>query len=654
MRRLLSAGSMALFAGALVLAACSSNSVGMTPKPGPTPIAATVTVDGQPAGPTITLKKGRHATVVVTSSAGGPYLFSISDSAIATLAALPVAAEGANRRDAARPGRERVRGGVALRQVHPHAVQTLTSQNGKVDLTATARGSATLTIAFGSALLYTGSVEVSATTPTPTPSGGPTPTPTPSGGPTPTPTPTGKPTPTPTPTGKPTPTPTPTATPAYCANYHTPPPGASPNNPVTFTDDSGLPKVDVLFYDSIYPGKYLAANGTPVTTTAPIPLPIACYPGSTGGSGQTFEIPGGSNGRLYVAYATPVPGQPTAVPNPFANVSSAPSLDLTSTSYVGSPWDYLEYTLPSGTIDVTQVDKVGLPIELSIGTQPTVGVSSSGYANVLTQFQALSGTDAVFKNLLVSSSFDGKNVLARIINPGYGWVWGMPQDWYTNPAFGSVSAPYSLGFLGYVLAQYGSPTASFVYDITPANASYPEYNACSDGSTEFVFTPTSAGPCNLSAPGTITIPASLLEPTGAGHSCASLIFQQPYGLAQVGSVFSSDQQFYLWKSLTIDLNRGTILTTGQTHPVGGLGTGPPQPSLSLFGQDAIFDTYWQILHANFDNHQAYAIPYDEPGNFASAPTGNAPTPIHITVNRIPTGFVQPSPTPAPVPSGCTT
>jgi hypothetical protein len=240
--------------------------------------------------------------------------------------------------------------------------------------------------------------------------------------------------------------------------------------------------------------QYLAANGTltnfTVGATAP-PLPLECFPGSTHeGNGLTFELPPPTNANqsanLYIAYATPPPGG--GIPNPltFTGVTagsqvgnSAPNLDWNAPSYVSTPWDFVEYTLPHGITDVTQVDKVGLPLQVTQGS--TIGFASGQYENLLSGVTA----DPIYGKLAVPSQLNGRNVLARILSPSNAVNWGFPQDWWYNSTFNSGHSALGKGYVGYVVSQYQTTPRLYTLNGVPGLSG--NYCATFDGNSNVLF-----------------------------------------------------------------------------------------------------------------------------------------------------------------------
>ena len=485
-----------------------------------------------------------------------------------------------------------------------------------------------------------------------------------------------------------------TAVPAYCTGYSTPVPNANSSpQPVYFTDNSGLNGTQVVLY--VVTGappspagatqtQYLAANGTltnftPGATAAP--LPLSCFPGSTHkGTGLTFELPPPTNANqgadLYIAYATPVPS-PGGIPNPltFEGVGSGggfagPNLDwfpripnptntaTTISAYAATPWDFVEYTLPSGITDVTQVDKVGLPLQLTQGST-TVGFQSGQYEMLLSQILA----DPTFKKLAVSTQMNGRSVLARILAPQNGEDWGFPQDWWYNSSFNPAAyVAAGKGYVGYILSQYQTTprlyalTSGIDKTVTPGN-----YCASSDGTSNVLFI--SVGTATTCSPLPVPVPnptsytmnvAQTLEGSTASDAyqvCHSAIFSMPYSGAQgPGGPLLDPNEFFLWKAMVIDISRGAALQN-TTHPVGGWSTAAGTAQFSQFFTDPVSNTYAKLVHTNMFQNLSYALPYDEPGGLAPAFTSVPNTPLQITVWNIPpySGPAVPTATASPLP-----
>ena len=457
--------------------------------------------------------------------------------------------------------------------------------------------------------------------------------------------------------------------PAYCSGYATPSPNANSSpQPVWITDNSNTGAHVVLYVVTGAPPlggtqtQYLAANGTlqnfTVGATAP-PIPLECFPGSTHqGNGLTFELPPPTNANqsanLYIAYATPPPGGGIANPLTFKGVgtgggNSAPTVDWNTPSYVSNPWDFVEYTLPHGITDVTQVDKVGLPLQVTQGST-TIGFASGQYENLLTDILA----DPTYSKLAVSSQLNGRNVLARILSPANGENWGFPQDWWYNSAFNSAHSALSKGYLGYVLSQYQTTPRLYTLNGVPGFSG--NYCATFDGTSNVLFYSVASATTCSSLPGTpiSTGVANSLEGTGNTDSygvCGSAIFQMPWGGSGAGTPFTTQTQFFLWKALVIDIARGVALQTG-THPIGGWDTGPVPPvPLSSFYLDPAFNQYAYLVHKYMIGNRSYALQYDEPGGLAPTFTSDPAVPMQVTIWNVPT-YSRATPTVTATPLPC--
>ncbi len=463
--------------------------------------------------------------------------------------------------------------------------------------------------------------------------------------------------------------------PAYCSAYSTPSPNANSSpQPVYVTDNSGTGAHVVMYVVTGAPPappagpggtqtQYLAANGTltnfTVGATAP-PFPLECFPGSTHqGNGLTFELPPPTNANqsanLYIAYATPPPGGGAANPLTFTGVTSGsqvgnsgPNLDWNVPSYVSVPWDFVEYTLPNGITDVTQVDKVGLPLQLTQGST-TIGFASGQYENLLNAIIS----DQTYDALAVSTPLNGRNVLARILSPANGEDWGFPQDWWYNSTYNATHSGVNKGYVGYVLLQYQATPQ--LYTLNGLNGFSGNYCASSDGSSNVLFYSVGSATNCSSLPGspiTMNI-ARTLEGTGQTDSygvCGSAIFQMPYGGA--GGPLPTQTLFYLWKAMAIDIARGVALQSG-THPIGGWDTSPPTPvSFSNYYLDPAYNKYAYAVHKYMIGNRSYALQYDEPGGLAPTFTSVPSLPLQITVWNIPS-FTRAAPnvqaTPLPCP-----
>lgn len=502
--------------------------------------------------------------------------------------------------------------------------------------------------------------------------------------------PTATPAPTPTPTANP--SASPAATPLYCAGISTPVPNGNSNpQKVYFTDNSGTGAQVVLYVVSGAPPsppagqadqtQYLATNGQMTNFTAGAtapPLPLACFPGSTGGSGLTFELPPPTyplqSGNLYIALAdgTPNPsgtppnpitfeGGVTPTPSPGATAApgegvgnSAPTLDHAASGYVSVPWDEIEYTLPYGQTDTTQVDKVGLPLEVWQGASGQhIGFAEGQLAGLLGAVSA----DPVYRNLAVSTTLTTtlgtRSVLARILAPKNGDPWGFPQNYFYNSAYYGPN-----GYIAYLLQQYEKTPQ--LYTLSGVSVtSQTNYCASSDGYNVLFYSVGSATSCsNLPSTPTYTMPVyetleGVAPPVTDSYGvCTSAIFSGPYGsqtvppfVAPVGP--NNQDEFYLWKAMAIDLDRGVALQNG-THPIGTWSTSAGAASFSDFtpaSSGAFYDKYWYWVHEYTIGNLAYAYAYDEPGGLASTFTSDPSQPLYVTIHNIPP-YSAPTPSPA--------
>lgn len=464
----------------------------------------------------------------------------------------------------------------------------------------------------------------------------------------------------------PSPQPSSSALPAYCANYSTPVPNVNSSpQPVYFTDNSGTGGQVVFYVVSGAPPaggnqhQYLGTDGTMHNftsgATAP-PIPLACFPGSSnGGHGLTFQLPPPSNANqsenLYIAYATPAASGPpdplTFIGNDSTGGYGGPADDWHSTSYVGTPYDYIEYTLPNGITDTTQVNRVGLPMEVTQGTTSIGFASSAAYASLFSGITA----DTTYKSLAYSGTLGGKSLLQGILSPGDGQDWGFPQDWWYNSNFNTSYAALGQGYVGYILQQYQATPQLYTLNGTSQSGNY---CASSDGSANILFYYVNTGTscASLSGSPAYTMPVSTTiegaNGTVVSGVCMSALFQLPFG---PGAPFTDLNEFYLWKALAIDINRGVALQSG-THPIGSwnLNPSPPVPFSSYF-KDPVYNKYAYLVHQNMINNLSYALAYDEPAGQASTFTANPSVPLQITIWNIPS-YSSPQPTATATPLAC--
>ena len=471
---------------------------------------------------------------------------------------------------------------------------------------------------------------------------------------------------------------------SYCSNY-----ASLSGVPLNVTDDSSLgSNVVLLVY--ITNGTSFMDNSGNFTSATANPLPAACYSNSFGSSAtnRTLAVPANlTGGRIYLAYAVSTSG--TVVPNPLGSANnSGPTFGYGKTPY---PWDVIEYGTTSGaTIDTTQVSSMGLPLELSLtsGQLPSsrerhlasalpapcpssnpssiVGVTSCNFANI---FSALQQDPNYSTNVMVAS-FNGQTIDMEIVAPqasanntAFNWnVMGNSIPTPT-PTFCPVGT-LSTGYLSCVLGAYNAGTSRLFQTSGIGASGVTGDNYCVSSTDAANFTMLDVGTAT-SCPGTakagvspnpILMPIQeftfgyVSAPDVPGGACqTALLFGQPWGNANVGSghVFATADAFALWKDISADLNRGTMLSTG-THPVGA-----GNPSMSLFFKDPMYNTYAQVVHTYFNGNLAYALAYDDLGNFESGQkfqTGNS---INVRINAVPTTSASPTPNLGTYPSPST-
>lgn len=502
----------------------------------------------------------------------------------------------------------------------------------------------------------------------------------------------------PTSSGSASPSPKPTSSPqlaAYCNNVHY---SAAPGGvPLNITDDSGLGATLVVYVEQGGTA-WLGTNGS-FTASVPNPLPAACFANTVGavGTSKQLVIPANTNGgRIYFAYAPSPNPASTTVPDPFgASVTTGgPPYGYGNASY---PWDVVEFgDAPGATIDTTQVNGIGLPLEITVGSTPLpsgggacaqppappssgsrtsgiVGVTSCDFANIFTAL-ATNAAYAAYKPLVVTQPFNGKIIDMQVVSPqdafsDTSFQWDMLGLESTLPSPVPNICPAgsrTYGYLTCLLNAYHTPlsgarlfqTSSLgINGVTGDN-----YCATSDGSSNFTFTDVgNAASCasatpNPSAPSPNPFQMPVQEFTygiqpGAAACKLDLLFSQPWGTAYVGNgnLFATMDAFAMWKALTSDINRGTMLTTSRVHPVG-----VTSPVMGDFFTDPMYNQYAQVVHTYFDNNLAYALAYDDLGtpNFASALVmPPSPVAIDVRINAVPAASsVMPASPPIPVPS----
>ena len=523
-------------------------------------------------------------------------------------------------------------------------------------------------------------------------------------------------------TAAPQPTPSILPAPAYCAGYANPSPNPS-GATIYITDDSGL-NVPLIVYAVRKPGKqnpapiaWLDANQN-FTSSVPVPLPAACFSTTLNSSSTVkFVTPDGMDGgRWYFVYATPVPGHPEQVPNPMASsLDAGPGFSYGRAPY---PYDFVEGGTTNDSaliIDTTQVDALGLPMDLSTqatsaplpirpacgGTTLVVGVSSCNFAKIFSDMSA----DPVYGKLVIAQPFNGTTYDLRILNPQQAegvsaFEWNVLGDASALPAPipAACTGPTTYGYLSCIMSSYATTPRMYSTNLTAvagARGSGDIYCVSSDNNSNFIMTdvgpgpgpaapvPSSAPMCNAGytpAPGRPGAPVNPFKMPvqeflygvppandGGGGCKLALLLSQPWGLANVdnnkegnftiGHIFHTNDAFALWKAMNAEFVYGTALST-QEHPVGyfysSTGNKFNPPFFSPLFADPMYDTYAVILHRNFDNNRSYALAFDDFFDLATTLHYSYSHAISVRINPIPVAAApsSPNPVPSPVPDPC--
>lgn len=478
------------------------------------------------------------------------------------------------------------------------------------------------------------------------------------------------------------------STPSYCSNYSTPGGGV----PLNITDDSALGAVLLVYVQN---GTSWMDNSGAFTSAGPNPLPAACFSTTTGSpSTRPLNIPMGIGGRIYFAYATPNPNPNILPSNPLAGAPiSGPNVGWNSNPF---PWDFIEYgTTPGATIDTTQVDALGLPLELSItggalpslahanalptpcptSTATIVGVTSCNFAKI---FNAMAQIPQ-YNQLIVTQRFNGTILDMQIVAPkdavaftAFPWNLFALNAYMPSPTPTSCPASPTDGYLSCLINTYNTSLANArrfgTNGIGASGVTGDNYCATSDGSSNFIFTdvgsasacPATANP-SLHAPGGVNpfkmpiqeFTYGVPPPADGGGGCKqNILFQQPWGNAAVGTghIFATADAFALWKDMVADLNRGRMLTTSAIHPIG-----LTNPSMGIFFQDPMFNQYAWVIHNYFNANLAYALAYDDLGHFESGVIWQPGDSFNVRINAVPTAstvFPLSAPVPTPSPNPC--
>jgi hypothetical protein len=511
-------------------------------------------------------------------------------------------------------------------------------------------------------------------------------------------------TPAPTPTVEPSTGPTPQA--HYCGSYVES--GATPGLTLNITDDSGFSGSVLIVYvqqqgtPSAPGGQWMTATGSFGST--PVALPAACY-SSTAGSGvanNPLVIPSGHAGRIYFVYASPAPTA-AAAPNPFSGISAGgqPGVGISGQNAAPYPYDKIEYNSTAGVIDTTQVDFVGLPIEMNVVAgaatplpqalpsactlpAPTaspfsgvpaagtvVGVGQCGYASV---YKTLLG-DSNYGSLVSVLPWGSQTIDFRAVSPAQAQnyssfdfnLFGDPSVTLPSPTctalVGSSTGTY--GYMSCVLAQYAAhPQVFQAIASLGGNGDGDYFCISSDGVSNFIATDitpnTTCGSSAAPTSGTLptnpfNIPVGLFTnayytSSGSSGSCFyGEMYTGPYGNANVGAgqMFATSDAFTLWKALELEMNYGTAFVQAP-HPVE---TTPPsfQTTQGLF-TDPLSNHYADYIHQYYDGNYAYAISYDDGFSWFSGYSITAPATINVRVNPVPTNAPATSAAPVPIAS----
>ncbi len=393
-------------------------------------------------------------------------------------------------------------------------------------------------------------------------------------------------------------------TPLYCANYANPSPNPARANGATIyiTDDSAL-GVPLIVYvirkagaQNPAPAAWLDANQN-FTSSVPVPLPAACF-STTLNSSSTVKLVTPDDmdgGRWYFVYATPVPGHPEQVPNPLSALrpGAEPGYSYSEAPY---PFDAVEGGTTNNDaliIDTTQVDALGLPMDLSVdrasaplpiraacgGTNLVVGISSCHFKQIFDKMRQ----DPVYGNLVIAQPFNGKNYDLRILSPqkapgqsAFQWnVFGDSSGVPEPLPSACTGAPKTYGYLSCILSDYKTTPRMYTANRTVIAGTYGSgdiYCVSSDGTENFIMTdvgpgpPPDAKPVPLSPP---MCPAGPATPTpalnrpgapvnpfimpveeflygippdsdGGGGCKMALLFSQPWGLRNVDNNAAHD------------------------------------------------------------------------------------------------------------------
>jgi hypothetical protein len=481
--------------------------------------------------------------------------------------------------------------------------------------------------------------------------------------------------------------------PAYCSIEGV---AQSGGDTINLTDSSGLANSMLIVYvqqQAPAGGSTSWMNATGSFGSAPVPLPAACFSSTQGASvtNNPLVIPTGHAGRIYLVYAPAVSPSTATAPNPFSNVvaGSQPVNNVAQAPYI---YDKIEYNSTSGVIDTTQVDFLGLPLEMNgvASTSATplpqampstcpavvptaspfnglpalgtiVGVGQCGYGAI---YQAIA-QDANYAPLVSRLPWtpgSSQVVDFRLANPGASGgnntfdfnLLGDPS--VSLPAacqtiVGATTGTY--GYLSCVLQKYQATPQVFHAIASLGGNGSGDYYCIGANASNFVATDIGSATTCGSAPKSVSAPAvnpfqipvalftnAYYTTSGSSGGCFyGELFGGPYGNANVSGTspytqpFATADAFTLWKSLEVEMNYGTMFQAGP-HPVE---TTPPSftGTPNLF-KDPASNDYANIVHQYYDGNFAYAISYDDAFSWYSGFSLTAPGAINIRVNPITT------------------
>jgi hypothetical protein len=446
---------------------------------------------------------------------------------------------------------------------------------------------------------------------------------------------------------------------------------------ISFANLSGITTPAYLYvygvskYLNTSTGKMTAFPVSGVASTYEYPL--SCF---IGASAMQFVLPPGSSYRVYISFGTltipssgiPACCEPPNVPTGFVN----PNYKVL--------WDLFEYSYPATAnginIDTSQVDSFALPLYLTVKTGgASVSVGTKQYAAIINDFKTISP----WNKLIVYGTVNGvKNSVLRVMSPDDATTQvgspaqpfnaAFPQNYFTSTTYWNAPGGYLAAMLSYYATAAVTTSSTYhkiiyvAYQTTfnsqgGCNSSptgggatvCPTYYATSDGKSNFIFTLATypSGTTKTTFPATITVPVSDLGEVNGING----IWGIPFALPGNPSI-KQQIQFYMYKGLAADLNRGVAMQTGYhgVAPCATLAT-PPTGCATYFtppvmptgnnyyhspnrvsGQAAIFSGYAAILHYYFVNGFSYAQSYDDFWTQASdIGTTGAPSSIKLTI-----------------------